>query len=290
MLKSFGYILLFFFFPALSYAQELKMLEDRTESNILIQYHVLASNPKIRQGLYQKFISLSLKLVEEGNYKNDQKDSLWTYFNILGDTTERGHYLRGTKNDYWKTWLYPNGKPVVIREGNYKEGRRVGLWVFRNTNDSLDNKYDYDSGRIIEYGKSDKVYTLIDKSDTIAAVMGKPPVHIGGLDTLYDILARNIRTPIEIKRNMSAKFHYRVFISFCINENGRLENYAVARGNNKACNDEALRVIKLWDDGNWVPGYYNGRAVKVMQVIPIVFDATTIDHGTFPAPNAFIFH
>jgi hypothetical protein len=274
----------------LSYAQELKMLEDRGESNILIQYHVLASNPKIRQGLYQKFLTLSLKLVEEGNYKDDQKDSLWTYYNILGDTTERGSYLYGIKNGYWKTWLYPNAKPVVIREGTYKEGKRIGVWTFRNTNDSLDNKYDYDSGKVIEYGKSDKVFTLIDKKDTITAVMDKPPVHIGGLDTLYDVLARNIRTPIEIKRNMSSEFHYKVFISFCINENGKLENYTVARGKNKACNDEALRVIKLWDDGNWIPGYYNGHTVKVMQVIPIAFDVTIIDHGPFPPPNAVILH
>ncbi|MBS1531214.1 MAG: energy transducer TonB [Bacteroidetes bacterium] len=290
MPKLYQYVVLLIFISKLGYSQELQMVEEHPSDNVMIQYHVVAAQPKIRQGIYQKFLTVSLKLVEEGYYKNGLKDSLWTYFNILGDTTEKGYYSHGLKNGYWKNWLFSGGKPIIIREGNYGEGKRIGLWTFRNTDGSLDNKYDFDSGKVIEYGKTDKFITLIDKTDTITTIMDRPPIHIGGLDTLYDVLARNITIPMEIKRNMSKQFHYKAFVSFCINENGTLENYSIVRGNNRACNDEALRVIKLWDDGKWVAGYYNGHAVKVMQIIPIVFDTTIIDYGTQTILNANGFH
>jgi hypothetical protein len=236
------YFLLLVLVPVFGYSQELKLVEEHPFENVRIQYQVLAANPKIRQGIYQRFLTASPKLVEEGYYKNNLKDSLWVRYNIIGDTVEKGVYSKGLKNGYWKKWRFPYGNPVVTREGDYKDDKPVGIWTFRKADNTLDHKYDYSANQVVEYGKSDDASTVIDGKDTVIAILEKPPVHIGGMDTLYSILARNTRMPADVKRNMR-NFHYRVFVSFIVNENGRLTDYTIARGNNKACNDEALRVV-----------------------------------------------
>ena len=288
MLKFFRYLFLFLAFPFLAYSQELKLVKEHVESNITVQYHVLATNPKIRQGLYQKFIGASNTLIEQGYYKNNLKDSLWTYYNILGNVRLQGSYLNGIKNGYWKIYVFPANKPVITEEGNYDLDKRVGVWIFRNWKDSLDNKYDYDTKKVIEYGKTDDVFTLIDKKDTIATLMDKPPVHIGGMDTLEKLLGMNLRMPIPMQLRGSVKINYKAFVSFVINENGRLEEFRVVRGNNEQYNAAAIKALKLWDDGSWIPGYYNGHTVKVVKIIPITFKANIPDLGPLIPPNAVI--
>ncbi|MGZ3776897.1 MAG: energy transducer TonB [Mucilaginibacter sp.] len=290
MPKLVRYLVLLIFIPAFSYSQELKMVEEHPYENVFEHYQVLAASPNIRHGFYQRFLTASLKLVEEGYYKNGLKDGIWTNYNILGDTTEKITYANGMKNGYSKKWLFPFGNAVVIREGNYGDDKRTGVWTFRKPDHNMDHKYDYSSGRVVEYGKSDNASTIIDGKDTITAILEKPPVHIGGMDTLYEILAKNIRMPIDVKRDMRNNLHYRVFVSFLVNEYGRLENFAIERGTNKVCNDEALRVIKLWDDGNWEAGQYNGHAVKVKILTPIVFNKKVDDYGTQTILNANGFH
>jgi len=282
---------LLIFIPARSFSQELKLVEEHPFENVMIQYHVLAAQPKVRQGVYQKFLSASLKLVEEGYYKDGLKDSLWTYFNIVGDTTEKGYYSYGRKNGYWKKWSFPNGNEILTREGNFKDDNRVGIWIFRKPYGGIDHKYNYSTKQVVEYGKSDEASTIVDGKDTITAIMEKPPVHIGGMDTLYKMLAMNIRMPAEVRQNLNSNFHYRVFLSFFVNEQGRLENYSVERGSNKACNDEALRVIKLWDDGNWTAGQCNGHAVRVKILTPIVFNkGAVVFDPPLPPSSRVIFH
>lgn len=288
MQKSYRHIFLLFLIPALGFSQELKVVKEHPYENVYLEYHVQAQHPKIREGLYQKFITSSLRLVERGYYKNNLKDSLWVHLNILGDTTESGNYSKGLKNGYWKKWIFPSGNAVISCEGNYKDDKHVGVWTFSKPDGSLDHKYDYSTSQVVEYGKSNDASTIIDGKDTITAIIDKPAIHIGGMDTLYEILARNIRMPIQVRWDRKANFHYRVFVSFVVDENGRLKNYAIARGDNKACNEEAIRAVKLWDDGNWVHGYYNGHAVKVMQMVPVVFNTIINDSGPFPPPNAVI--
>jgi len=61
-------------------------------------------------------------------------------------------------------------------------------------------------------------------------------------------------------------------VCFNINDKGKLEDCTALSGSNKQLNEEAIRVVKLWDDGNWVPGYYKGHAVKVIEVVPVIFN------------------
>jgi TonB family protein len=282
VINSFKFLLFLSILPSISFSQELIFVKGQTSQGFAEQYHVLAANPKIRQGLYQKFVGTSASLMEEGYYKNNQKDSIWKYFDLNGNLKEQGNYLQGVISGNWKSFAYDNNIPVAIREGNYIDGVREGEWIFRKKNGSIDYKYDYTQKKITEYGKNDDTFTIIDQKDTITTAMDNPCVHIGGTDTLTQILSKNIKVHPNYPTQKNINGIYRVIISFNINENGRLEDYAVLKGTNKVYNEEALRVIKMWDDGNWVPGYYKGHAVKVLQIIPVVFNIN------YPAINQHI--
>jgi len=74
MKRSFKFFLLLSLLPFIAYTQEIRFVKDQTSPDFVQQYHVLAANPKIRQGLYQSYFSASARLMEEGYYKNNQKD------------------------------------------------------------------------------------------------------------------------------------------------------------------------------------------------------------------------
>lgn len=55
-----------------------------------------------------------------------------------------------------------------------------------------------------------------------------------------------------------------------MDEQGHVKDAVIVKGLNKACDEEALRLISQMPD--WVPGKQNGKAVAVNYTIPVVFD------------------
>jgi TonB family protein len=285
MIRLIKYVLFLSLLPAVAFSQELQLVKDKPNALTIEQYHVLTANPKIRQGLYQKYAASKLVMLEQGYYKNNQKDSTWSKFDFKGRITEQGNYAEGVKTGLWKTTVYYNDTGVTVKEGNYLNGEMTGLWTFNNADGSLSYKYDFIQKAITEYGKNEEPSTIIDQDDTLTATLDKPAVHIGGTDTLLRLLSANLRVPTIYPVNgrldlNSISGNYKVLVSFDVNESGRLENYKILRSAKKPYDDEAVRVIKLWDDGNWVPGFYKGHAVKVIEVVPVVFNISVRNFGT----------
>lgn len=274
-------------FPLLCRAQELKLVKNQVNAYTTEQYNVLSANSKIRQGLYQKYNINTHALVEEGYFKNNQKDSVWTYFDAFGKMLSQGYFLSGIKNGYWKQFTESNNAEVILTEGAYVNGEKKGVWIFRNVDGNLNYKYDYSSKVITEYGKNEDTFSIIDQKDTIVTAMDKPTIHIGGMDTLMQILVKNLTVLSNPSVKNIPNGTYRIFVSFNINENGNLEDYKVLSGSNKQLNEEAIRLVKLWDDGNWVPGYYKGHTAKVLQVVPVVFNVA-VPHYSISHPPVVI--
>jgi periplasmic protein TonB len=104
----------------------------------------------------------------------------------------------------------------------------------------------------------------------IFQVVEQMPQFPGGDDALLKYLSKNIKYP-EIARD--ANTQGTIFVSFVVDENGRIGSAQVLRGLNgpgaKDCANEALRVVNSMPA--WAAGKQNGKAVRVQFNLPVKF-------------------
>lgn len=102
--------------------------------------------------------------------------------------------------------------------------------------------------------------------DEVFLVVDNMPKYPGGEEALGKDIAQAIKYPEEAKKkNISGK----VFVSFVVNKEGKVENPRIERGVDLLLDNEALRVIKLLK--TWTPGSQTGIKVKVQFTLPINF-------------------
>ncbi len=92
------------------------------------------------------------------------------------------------------------------------------------------------------------------------------PSFPGGDQAMLAFISKNIHYPSLAKEN---SIQGKVFCSFVVNENGKIEHIKVERGIGGGCDEEAIRVIRMMPD--WRPGKQNGRAVAVRFTLPVKF-------------------
>jgi len=107
------------------------------------------------------------------------------------------------------------------------------------------------------------VMTDNSKSNDPVRWVQQMPQFMGDMN---DYLGRNLHYP-EAAR--SAGIEGRVAVEFVVNEDGSVSNAKVVRSIGGGCDDEALRIVRNMP--KWKPGKQNGTAVKVLFVLPILF-------------------
>lgn len=95
----------------------------------------------------------------------------------------------------------------------------------------------------------------------------KMPEFPGGQVALVKYLSKNIKYPVESKKN---KVKGKVVVSFVIDKIGKVTNAKIVKSLNEECDKEALRVISSMPD--WIPGEKNGQKVDVLFSLPINFE------------------
>ena len=88
----------------------------------------------------------------------------------------------------------------------------------------------------------------------------------GGQDAMLTYLRKNVQYPEDAK---IAKKQGTVYISFVVNQDGRINDVKVLRGLYPSLDKEAIRVISTMP--NWKPGTQNGRPVRTQLNLPIRF-------------------
>lgn len=92
------------------------------------------------------------------------------------------------------------------------------------------------------------------------------PAYPGGVEAYRTYLLQNVRYPEAAKtKNVSGD----VFVSFVVDETGRILDAEVAKGIGAGCDEEALRLVRLmpW----WTPGRRAGKPVRVPATLRIRF-------------------
>jgi TonB family protein len=208
------------------------------------EYHVLKDAPKVWQGSYKR--TKNKLVIEEGYYKNNKKDSTWITYGSYGD---------------------------ILVKGNYANGEKVGTWRYFTNEGQLEQAYDFTKQELVSFmqEKKARIYQIINDKDTIFAPLSRPPLLIGGHYTYLEKLAQSLCYP-SIKNNTGGT----VFISFIIDEMGKTSNYKIIKKGDKVLDKEALRLAKQL--GKWLPAIKDDKPVKIIHIVPIVFDNANVVH------------
>lgn len=92
------------------------------------------------------------------------------------------------------------------------------------------------------------------------------PAFPGGDSALHGFLRSAIKYPDLLRReglNGSA------YISFIVDDNGKVSEVTCLRATHSAFGDEAIRVVSAMPA--WSPGMQGGRKVKVIMTLPVIF-------------------
>jgi len=102
-------------------------------------------------------------------------------------------------------------------------------------------------------------YSVLTEADEM-------PVFPGGEEALMKFMSDNIQYPAVAKeKNIQGK----VFISFVVEETGKVTQVAVVKGVNELLDNEAIRVVKSLP--NFKPGKDKEKNVAVQFTIPVSF-------------------
>lgn len=105
-----------------------------------------------------------------------------------------------------------------------------------------------------------------DAEAPVFVVVEDMPLFPGGDLALRKWINKQVKYPVIAQEN---GIQGKVYISFVVNKQGRVEAARVARGVDPALDKEALRVINSMP--SWKPGKQRGKPVKVSFTVPINF-------------------
>ncbi len=105
-----------------------------------------------------------------------------------------------------------------------------------------------------------------EEAEEIFYIVEHQPEPIGGIKAFYTYVSDNMVYP---RSSLRARIQGRVFVRFIVDENGDISDAKIIKGIDKACDNEALRVIQ--NAPRWKPGKQRGTPVKVYMSLPITF-------------------
>jgi TonB family protein len=101
------------------------------------------------------------------------------------------------------------------------------------------------------------------------------PVFSKKEQNLSSFIAANLKYPeAAIKQNVSGT----VKLSFVVETNGKISNMVIVNSLGAGCNEEAIRLLRSL---NWMPGTYDGKAVRTRTSLAISFNLDRGADGLF---------
>lgn len=97
-------------------------------------------------------------------------------------------------------------------------------------------------------------------------IIDSMPEFPGGIKEMTDFLKMNLQYP---GRALENHLEGTIYVSFIVEEDGKVSDFSIIRSPGDDFNAEALRVLKLMPA--WTPGYKDGKPVRVQISLPIKF-------------------
>ncbi len=105
-----------------------------------------------------------------------------------------------------------------------------------------------------------------DGDSVFMTVEQMPEFSGGGQQSMINFIQQNLHYPDNAK---AKKIEGIVYVSFVVDETGKITDVKVEKGMSKELDAEAVRVVKKMPP--WKPGMQKGKAVKTRMVLPIKF-------------------
>lgn len=209
-------------------------------------FYVLKSDTSMREGPYK--LMSNKKILVQGYYRNNQKDSLWTEYDL-------------------------NGK--LRFQGQYTKDQRTGIWEYYNAQGEIEQRLDFTNLSVLLYRTqlASHPFRIIRNKDSIVTSLDRPPLYLGGQSRIDEFIKKAITVPFHKQND---KTRGKVFVEFTIDSIGKTSNHHILKGLNIGCNYEALRIVRSLPDA-WFPGVYGGKNVTVNYVILITFDEQIVN-------------
>ena len=186
----------------------------------------------IKTGSYKRY--KNKVLIESGYYKNNQRDSLWMYFNLSGQLLATGHYYLNEKK---------------------------GTWDYFDVSGTRIQCYDHSTHQLV-YRTPVKNETSSDNITNLTM-----PVFIGGMDFLNALIQNNVRYPKDAyKAGVSGK----CFVKFVVDTTGNTTEAMVDAKSDVRFAKAAVDVV-LSLGRSWIPGSIDEKRVPVYYILPVSF-------------------
>jgi TonB family protein len=114
--------------------------------------------------------------------------------------------------------------------------------------------------------KQEPALTENKDSKTALTHVDKEPEFPGGQAAFNKFVADNLKYPTIASEN---GVEGTVVLNFVVEEDGRITNIEIRRDIGNGCGTEAMRLVRAMP--KWVPGQHNGRPVRVMYTLPVLF-------------------
>lgn len=92
------------------------------------------------------------------------------------------------------------------------------------------------------------------------------PEYPGGTEAMSAFIGKELKYPESARKEGKSG---KVMVGFIVDKRGSVVNVKLVRGFDVACDEEALRVVKMMP--KWTPGKKEGKVVDVEMILPIVF-------------------
>lgn len=224
---------------------------------------------KIKHG-YAMYWTEQGMLASEGNFKNDKRVGIWKYYDRKeGTLNSVGSYRNDERTGIWTN--FHNGISTSMYK--YKNGKREGEFIIYDTLGIIENKGIY---------KNDTIY-----SQEVTPIINDT-VSIEQMPMFYSEQCQKVAIDTERKKcaeNEMLQYIYknlkypatarqfgvqgRVIVQFVVNKTGGIEDIYFLRSLCQSIKEECTQLIENMP--KWTPGTKDGKAVKVMYTLPILF-------------------
>ena len=105
-----------------------------------------------------------------------------------------------------------------------------------------------------------------DNTEKVYDQVEQTPQYPGGQAAMFQFLSDNIVYPAKAQKQ---KIQGKVFVKFIIEKDGTVSQVKTLKKTHPLLDAEAVRVVKLMP--KWTPGMKNGKPVRTIVALPVMF-------------------